>query len=152
MFDTRTSGSDSGGIFIRNDGTGGYLFGQASNAIASTGNTVRTPNAWGHLALVRSGTSMNLYFNGISVANGYVATGTKSRDRTLIRESNGEVIYRAGTLGFDTHMDSAFTGPVFGFGNLVTDASSGRPIAKVGGNAVKHSILNGDFAISTSLS
>lgn len=88
------------------------------------------------------------FVNGISVANGYVATGTKSRDRTLIRESNGEVIYHAGTLGFDTHMDSAFTGPVFGFGNLVTDASSGRPIAKVGGNAVKHSILNGDFAIS----
>ncbi|MEY3945441.1 MAG: hypothetical protein RJB03_147 [Bacteroidota bacterium] len=88
------------------------------------------------------------FVNGISVANGYVAAGTKSRDRTLIRESNGEVIYHAGTLGFDTHMDSAFTGPVFGFGNLVTDASSGRPIAKVGGNAVKHSILNGDFAIS----
>ena len=69
MFDTRTSGSDSGGIFIRNNGTGGYLFGQASNTIASTGNTVRTPNAWGHLALVRSGTSMNLYFNGTSVAS-----------------------------------------------------------------------------------
>lgn len=69
MFDTRTSGADTGGIFIRNNGTGGYLFGQASSTIASTGNTVRTPNQWGHLALVRSGTSMNLYFNGTSVAS-----------------------------------------------------------------------------------
>jgi len=88
------------------------------------------------------------FVNGISVANGYVATGTKSRDRTLLRESDGAVIYHSGTLGFDVHMDSAFAGPVFGFGNLVTDASSGRPIAKVGGNAVKYSILNGDFAVS----
>ncbi len=88
------------------------------------------------------------FVNGISVANGYVATGTKSRDRTLVRESDGQVIYHSGTLGFDVHMDSAFAGPVFGFGNLVTDASSGRPIAKVGGNAVKYSILNGDFAVS----
>ena len=88
------------------------------------------------------------FVNGISVANGFVATGTKSRDRTLIRESDGAIVYFSGTMGFDVHMDSAFAGPVFGFGNLVTDASSGRPIAKIGGNAVKYSILNGDFAVS----
>lgn len=88
------------------------------------------------------------FVNGISVANGFVATGTKSRDRTLLRESDGTIIYSSGTLGFDVHMDSAFVGPVFGFGNLVTDAVSGRPIAKVGGNAVKYSILNGDFVVS----
>jgi len=88
------------------------------------------------------------FVNGISVANGFVATGTKSRDRTLIRESDGAIVYFSGTMGFDVHMDSAFAGPVFGFGNLVTDARSGRPIAKIGGDAVKYSILNGDFAVS----
>lgn len=88
------------------------------------------------------------FVNGISVANGFVATGTKSRDRTLLRESDGSIIYFSGTLGFDAHMDTAFTGPVVGFGNLVTDAVSGRPISKVGGNAVKNSILNGDFVVS----
>ena len=88
------------------------------------------------------------FVNGISVANGFVATGTKSRDRTLMRESDGAIVYFSGTMGFDVHMDSAFAGPVFGFGNLVTDAVSGRPVAKIGGNAVKYSILNGDFAVS----
>lgn len=88
------------------------------------------------------------FVNGIAIANGYIITGTKSKDRTLVRDSDGKVIYFAGTFGFDAHADSAFNGPVVGFGNMVTDNKSGRAIAKVGGNAVKQTILGGDFVVA----
>jgi Ig-like domain CHU_C associated/Secretion system C-terminal sorting domain len=89
------------------------------------------------------------FVNGIAIANGYVATGTKSKDRTLVRESDGSIVYLAPTLGFDASIDSAFNGPVFGFGPIVTDRNTGRAIASVGGNAVKHSILEGQFVLHT---
>lgn len=88
------------------------------------------------------------FVNGIAIANGYIITGTKSKDRTLVRDSDGKVIYFAGTFGFDAHADSAFNGPVVGFGNMLTDNKSGRAIAKVGGNAVKQTILGGDFVVA----
>ncbi len=88
------------------------------------------------------------FVNGLVIANGYVITGTKSKDRTVIRDSDGAVQYFAGTFGYDATVDSSFSGPVFGFGPIVTERTSGRAIASVGGNSVKHSILNGSFVIS----
>ncbi len=88
------------------------------------------------------------FVNGIAIANGYIITGTKSRDRTLIKDADGSVVYFAPTLGFDAEVDTSFVGPVYGFGNSVTDRTTGRVLAKAGGNSVKHSILDGDFVIS----
>lgn len=88
------------------------------------------------------------FVNGLVIANGYVITGTKSKDRTVIRDSDGVVQYFAGTFGYDASVDSSFSGPVFGFGPIVTDRNSGRAIASVGGNSVKHSILNGSFVLT----
>lgn len=88
------------------------------------------------------------FVNGLVIANGYVVTGTKSRDRTVIRDSDGAVQYFAGSFGYDATVDSSFTGPVFGFGPIVTERTSGRAIASVGSNSVKHSILNGSFVLS----
>jgi hypothetical protein len=67
----------------------------------------------------------------------------------VVRDSDGAVQYFAETFGFDVSVDSAFNGPVFGFGPMVTDRNSGRAIAYIGGNSVKHSILNGSFVLST---
>lgn len=89
------------------------------------------------------------FVNGLAIANGFVATGTKSKDRTLVRESDGSIVYLSPMFGFDASIDSAFNGPVFGFGPLVTDRNTGRAIASVGGNAVKHSILEGQFVLHT---
>ena len=89
------------------------------------------------------------FVNGIAIANGFIATGTKSKDRTLVRDSDGAVVYFSPTFGFDASIDSSFQGPVFGFGPLVTDRNSGRAIASIGGNAVKHAILDGQFALMT---
>ena len=89
------------------------------------------------------------FVNGIAIANGFIATGTKSKDRTLVRESDGSMVYLSPMFGFDASIDSAFNGPVFGFGPLVTDRNTGRAIASVGGNAVKHSILEGQFVLHT---
>lgn len=89
------------------------------------------------------------FVNGIAIANGYIATGTKSKDRTLLRESDGSIVYLSPMFGFDASIDSAFNGPVFGFGPLITDRNTGRAIASVGGNAVKHSILEGQFVLHT---
>jgi len=87
------------------------------------------------------------FVNGLTIANGLIATGTKSRDRTLVRDSDGSVMYFSPAMHFDVHMDSAFRGPVFGFGQHVTDATTGRAIASVGSLGLKHSILDGQFAI-----
>lgn len=88
------------------------------------------------------------FVNGLVIANGYIVTGTKSKDRTVIRDSDGAVLYFAGSFGYDATVDSSFTGPVFGFGPIVTERTSGRAIASVGSNSVKHSILNGSFVLS----
>jgi hypothetical protein len=87
------------------------------------------------------------FVNGLAIANGLIATGTKSRDRTLVRDSDGSVVYFSPAMHFDVHMDSAFRGPVFGFGPQVTDATTGRAIAHVGSLGVKHAILDGQFAV-----
>ena len=87
------------------------------------------------------------FVNGIAIANGYIITGTKSRDRTVIRDSDGSVVYFAETMGYDVETDSTFSGPAVGFGNLATNSTSGRVVASIGGNAVKHSILNGAFIL-----
>jgi hypothetical protein len=88
------------------------------------------------------------FVNGLTIANGYVVTGTKSRDRTVIRDTDGAVQYFAGSFGYDVSVDSSFTGPIFGFGAIVTNRTSGRAIASIAGNSVKHSILNGSFVLS----
>ncbi|NDC78723.1 MAG: hypothetical protein EBZ67_12735, partial [Chitinophagia bacterium] len=87
------------------------------------------------------------FVNGLAIANGLIATGTKSRDRSLVRESDGSVVYFSPAMHYDVHTDSAFRGPVFGFGPHVTDATTGRAIALVGSLGLKHSILDGQFAI-----
>jgi hypothetical protein len=87
------------------------------------------------------------FVNGLAIANGYIITGTKSRDRTVIRDTDGSVVYFSETMGYDVETDSAFSGPAVGFGQLVTNSTSGRVTASIGGNAVKHSILNGAFIL-----
>lgn len=87
------------------------------------------------------------FVNGLVIANGYIITGTKSKDRTIIRDSDGQAIYLSGTFGYDANVDSSATGPVVGFGPLVSDNVTGRAIASIGGNAVKYAVLNGQFIL-----
>jgi hypothetical protein len=87
------------------------------------------------------------FVNGLAIANGYIVTGTKSKDRTVIRDSDGQIIYLSGAFGYDANVDSTFSGPVVGFGSLVSNNVTGRAIASIGGNAVKYAILNGQFVL-----
>ena len=52
------------------------------------------------------------FVNGLAIANGYIVTGTKSKDRTVIRDSDGQVIYLSGAFGYDANVDSTFSGTV----------------------------------------
>ena len=87
------------------------------------------------------------FVNGLVISNGYIYTGTKSRDRTIIKETDGSVVYLSEGLGYDVTVASTTNTPIYGFGAGVTEFTSGRIIASIGGNAVKHAILNGSFVL-----
>jgi len=80
LFDWRTNGVTPSGIPIisdnSNNGTLCFIVGTgASYTVLLTSSSVMPINSWFHLAVVRSGTALAMYFNGVSVA-----TGTSSVD------------------------------------------------------------------------
>jgi hypothetical protein len=68
MVDFRTTASGTNGIMLREDGTAGFLVGLNNGTLLSTA-TGRIANTWQHVALVRSGTTITLYVDGVSKAS-----------------------------------------------------------------------------------
>lgn len=65
MFDSRSTVSGSG-IMIRENSSGFLVYGNGATILSVASG--RTPNTWQHIAVVRSGTSLTLYINGVSAA------------------------------------------------------------------------------------
>ena len=69
IWDYRTNGGAATNvpcIFLSASGVPAVTF-SAPSAAVITGSTALTLNAWNHLALVRSGTTVTLYLNGVSI-------------------------------------------------------------------------------------
>jgi hypothetical protein len=74
-FDWRTNGFSPSGVpvitDISNNGTLGFLVGTGAGfTTLLLSSSVMPINSWFHLAIVRSGTALAMYFNGVSVATG----------------------------------------------------------------------------------
>lgn len=69
--------TNSGGLILQTEGDGKILV-YASGAAVITASTAVTLNTWNHMALVRNGTSLVLYLNGVSVGSATNSTNFNS--------------------------------------------------------------------------
>ena len=72
MVDSRTVAIGTNGLMLR-ENNGGFLV-YLNNATILSTTTGRVANQWQHLALVRSGTTLTLYVDGVSKATATVST------------------------------------------------------------------------------
>ena len=72
IFDTRTNGNDAAGVIFYVNASGMLLI--YNSAAQVTATTPLLVNIWNHVAVTRSGTSVNLWLNGVSVGSGTVST------------------------------------------------------------------------------
>jgi len=63
---TSSSGSNGMAIFVNTTNKVGFFIAGNGTTLSSSNNVI-TPNAWNHIALVRSGSTNTLYVNGVSV-------------------------------------------------------------------------------------
>ncbi|MEI7607395.1 MAG: LamG domain-containing protein, partial [Rhodospirillaceae bacterium] len=68
LLDTRASSASANG-FSWSTTTSGYLQLYTNNAYAINSSTPHTLNTWNHIALVRNGTTLTMYLNGVSVGS-----------------------------------------------------------------------------------
>lgn len=66
IFDTRTTTSGAA-IMLRENGNGFLVFINGATSVSTS--TGRNPNTWQHVAIVRKGTTLTLYVDGVSVAS-----------------------------------------------------------------------------------
>lgn len=90
------------------------------------------------------------FVNGFSMdKSGNIVIGTKSHDRTLIRDSDGKILFRMEEGGFDASIDYENGGTIVGFGERVSQVGNlGRSYAIIEGGNVKQTILGGNFVSS----
>jgi hypothetical protein len=100
MIDFRTTASGTNGIMLREDGTAGFLVWLNNGTLLSTA-TGRTANTWQHVALVRSGTTITLFVDGVSKAS---ATSSANMTDNRFRLS-GFVDAQDATFTYNGYMD-----------------------------------------------
>ena len=77
---------------IRNGNQLNWLDSAGNNAIAASSTTAIAPNTWNHIAVVRSGTTITMYINGLSVGTytgaNQVYTGTNTLSMGYVSSAN----------------------------------------------------------------
>jgi hypothetical protein len=66
MFDTRVNSSSTGGVLLREDSSGFLVYVNGTTLFSVSG---RVANTWQHIALVRQGSTIRLYINGVQATS-----------------------------------------------------------------------------------
>lgn len=83
IFDTRNVVNAPTGIFLGHDASYNLKAGYAGTGIDITGGTL-VPNKWQHIALVRNGSSLVIYLDGVAVASTNTFSRTLSDNHFLV--------------------------------------------------------------------
>jgi len=94
-------GYSGAGAFLLQTGNGdGRILVIASGSIVITSSTAVTVNAWNHMAVVRSGTTLTLYQNGVSVGSATNSTNFNNTTQLGIGATGAPVIGSFPVVGF----------------------------------------------------
>lgn len=87
-------GSQAGSITMQTDtGTGKPLVASGGSYIISTTSAAASLNTWNHVALVRSGTTVTVYLNGVSVGSGTLSSNLNNTSVMGIGIDNLQGLY-----------------------------------------------------------
>ena len=87
-------GNQAGSIIMQTDtGTGKTLVASGGSYIISTTSAAATLNAWNHVALVRSETTLTVYLNGASVGSGTLSSNLNNTSVMAIGIDNLQGLY-----------------------------------------------------------
>jgi hypothetical protein len=132
----------------------GYLFmSRAGGAYITVSNTTPSLNTWAHLAFVNVGTTMNIYLNGVKLANTVSLTGTGGSTGTITTiganisgQFNGYISNLRAVLGVQVYTGN-FTVPTSPLG---LTQSSGTNISAITAGQTKLLMLQSNITTDSS--
>jgi hypothetical protein len=90
----------AGGLLLQTGNGDGRIIVYASGSTVITSSTSVTVNAWNHMALVRSGTTLTLYQNGVSVGSATNSTNFNNTTQLGIGATGSPVVGSFPVVGY----------------------------------------------------